>query len=129
MIPQITESLANSWKLGLSGISAENLKRGLEAAREHKGYFDIGTFRGYCRKPIGAAPSYSETVPRLSELTSLGKTEKAKDLLKVTLAMLAEDGDGPITQATKAKLLDRDFVKTRSSAEIIDYCQKRFPQK
>ena len=125
MIPQITESLANSWKLGLAGISAENIQMGLEAARDHKGYFDLGTFRGYCRKPIGAAPSYSETVARLSEISSFGQGERWEELSKVTAAMMAEPADGPITRAAKAGYLTKNNTRGKSAGEIIDNCNRR----
>lgn len=109
----------------MAGISNEGLRLGIEAARDHKGYFDLGTFRAYCRKPVGAAPSFEQTQPKLAQLDKLGKNPKTRDLLKVTQAMMAEDGNGPITEATKLGLLTSHFVRNKTSDEIIEYCMKR----
>lgn len=122
----------NTWGRRLAVFSADDLKRGLDTClREHrgKGKLDLPTFMGYCQPPKVAHRPYQPPTrtPRLTDGRSLGN-ERFQELHKVTLAMMQEGPDGPITRATREKRLTRNFVNGKSAEEIMAFCERLYGQ-
>jgi hypothetical protein len=127
-IPSITKSLADSWRKGLLGLTEKEIQKGLAHTRDHVGFFDIGVFRRYCTQ---AEAKYHEPVKetaRLSDLSSFGRGPRWKELSKVTAAMMEEEGDGPLTRASKQGKLRKHVIKNKSADEIIEHAQKLYGQ-
>lgn len=120
-IPSVSQTLVRSWGYGLTGLTENQVRKGLELTKDHVGFFDLGVFRQLCRQQQA---SYQQP----AQLPPPSKTGNARfrELCKVTDAMKAEVGKGPITRATLDNRLTANFIRGKSAQQIIDYCQKLY---
>lgn len=114
----------NTWGRRLSALTREDLARGLATCERHtrdKGKLDLPTFLGYCR----AVPRHIADPPvrSVADMRARNKNPRFRELMKVTDAMLTENGEGPITKATKANRLTKHFTEGKTAGQIIEFCQ------
>lgn len=116
------------WKDQCKDLSDKHLMAGYRAAGNFKGYFTIGEFRKLC---IDARQVQVEqarrkdppTTARLSDLRSFGQGERWNELTLVTQAMIDEEGEGPITKASRQKKLTKGVIQGKPVGEIINFCK------
>ena len=124
-IPSITKTLVDSWRKGLLGLTGKDIQKGLLHSRDHVGYFDIGVFRRFCFQADVQYHAPVRETARLGDYSSMGN-KRFQELCKVTQAMSQEEGDGPITRASKAGKLNRSVVRNKTPDEIIEHTQKLY---
>ena len=117
------------WRASLRDLSDKHLLAGLKQSQTFHGFFTWAEFRKLCVDGYSTEHAQHRqaepTTARLGDYSSMGN-KGFQELCKVTSAMSAEEGDGPITKATKAGKLHKHFVRGKSAQEIINHCQKLY---
>ncbi len=119
------------WRDQLSDLNDTYLKAGLKHSGTFQGYFTWGSFRRLCMEGYRTEVQQNRfrqmsSNARLSNLESLGKGQRWNVLVEVTRAMLREEGNGPITQASRRKTIPGDVLRKNSAEQIIHFCQKLY---
>lgn len=112
------------WRHQLRDLTDKHLKAGLEQTNSFQGFLTWSEFRKLCmdgflrirEQQRQAAPA---TTAALSDMSSFGKGERWRELSQITSAMMAEPKGGPITRASKAGVLTKNFIRGKSADEII----------
>lgn len=115
------------WRSNLKDLNDKRLLAGFKHTSTFSGYLTWSEFRKLCIEGYNQENQQSRqyTTARLSDPSTLGN-ERFQELMKVTNAMSAEVGEGPITIATRAGKLDLYFIRGKSAGEIINYCNKLY---
>lgn len=118
-----------NWRDSVADLTDKHLVEGRELAVNHQGFFQLGHFRHYCIQGHNARVEQErnrrksqERTLRLKDASRLGN-KRFQELHKVTMAMLEETGEGPITRATKDRRLTKHVVQGKSADEIIAFCK------
>lgn len=117
------------WRHNLKDLTDKQLDFGVKGTSFFHGYLTWAAFRKLCidysrieRDRITRERSYGA---RISLPETLGD-KRFQELNKVTQAMSAEEGSGPIHKATLDGTLTARFVEGKSAEEIIKLCHNLY---
>ena len=117
------------WRHNLKDLTDKQLDCGVKGTSFFQGYLTWAAFRKLCidyaRIDRDRQIRNNAYTARLSGPRTLGN-KRFQELNKVTQAMIAEEGSGPIHKATMAGTLTAKFVEGKSAEEIIKVCQKLY---
>ena len=117
----------NYWRSQLADLTDKHLDAGLTQTNTFKGYLTWSEFRKLCmdgyntqtqqRRAEGIKPA----VAHLSNPASFGRSERWKELAKVTKAMMEGPPGGPIHRAALENRLTKRNIDGKSADEIIEF--------
>lgn len=114
------------WKDQCRDLTDKQINAGYRASSTFKGYFTIGEFKSLCieayQKLVEQNRRPVRTTARLSDLRTFGGDDRWVELALVTQAMNAEEGEGPITRASRENKLTKHVIRGKSADEIISFC-------
>lgn len=119
------------WRNQLHDLDNKHLRAGLELSGTFHGYLTWSEFRklcvdGYALWTQQSRQAEAPATARLTDMRTFSKNPRFHQLLAITHAMRREEGEGPITKASRAGDLDKRFLQGKSPEEVIAFCHRKY---